>query len=386
MTVFGNHIVELENHPASHRRDIPCLDGLRAISISLVLIAHLLQAHQPTGHIERLGQLGQTGVHVFFVISGYLITTLLAREYSRDGVVSVRGFMWRRITRILPAYGVYLFVIWALGVAPPGTRWWPALTYTSNVVTTNWWWLGHSWSLSVEEQFYLTWPWAIALLGPQRSRWVAALAFVSAPVIRVLLYVAMRTAWQPLFWDYDFIAAGALLALLRPGGVRLRFGWLAPIVVIGVSLLFAQSIRWMFAAQLVIGLPVEAIAIALTLGSCLATPQEGFAKVLNARPLRLLGLVSYSLYLWQQPFFSEHPPVRTDVGLLLALFIACASYLLVEKSGLSLRKWLPVFVRDVILRATAGNKASTYCSLSELPKPTDCFHRASEVQLGETAD
>src|SRR5438105_3786249 len=90
------------------RRDIRGLDGLRAVSIVCVLISHLLLATHAPGWLGPLNGLGSLGVHVFFVISGFLITTLLVRELERTGSLSLRRFIWRRITRILPAYIVYL--------------------------------------------------------------------------------------------------------------------------------------------------------------------------------------------------------------------------------------------------------------------------------------
>src|SRR3954469_21177395 len=106
------------------KRVIPSLDGLRGISILLVIWSHALNA-----------PVGELGVQVFFVISGYLITTLLLQEYEASGGVDLSAFYMRRATRIMPAYVAYLLVIAGLihlGFLslPNGARWWPALTYT----------------------------------------------------------------------------------------------------------------------------------------------------------------------------------------------------------------------------------------------------------------
>lgn len=335
------------------RREIPCLDGLRAISILLVLLAHFVYAERAWGLPQQLGQLGQTGVHVFFVISGYLITTLLVREYERTRTIRLRGFWWRRITRIAPAYVVYLLVVWLLVPKPDEARWWPALTYTSNLFHTHWWLIGHSWSLSVEEQFYLTWPLALSALGPRKSRQLAGVVFLATPLVRALVYVETHAAWRALFWDYDFIAAGAFLALWRPNGFRLRYSWLAPVAAVALSLLFVDAIRWRFAAQILIGLPLEAIAIALTLGSCLAAPSSRLGRVLDTRFLRWLGVISYSVYLWQEPFLRDDPPMAPLIGVPCAIAVAWLSFVLVERSGLRLRDRLPELLRQFFVPASS---------------------------------
>src|SRR5215203_5514786 len=93
---------------------VPCLDGLRAVSIILVLLEHSSLTHGfPLSRATRLGDLGHIGVSMFFVISGFLITMLLGREWTRAGSISLSGFYWRRALRILPAYLAFLAVIFA---------------------------------------------------------------------------------------------------------------------------------------------------------------------------------------------------------------------------------------------------------------------------------
>ena len=337
-------IFSTSNALVRHTRDIPCLDGVRGVAISLVLLAHAVHANEGLQWLNHLGQLGQTGVHVFFVLSGYLITVLLLRELKQAGTISLGGFVWRRLTRIVPAYAVYLFLIWLAIPAPPSNRWWPALTYFSNLASTGWWDTGHSWSLSVEEQFYLTWPLVLTALGPRRARWIPLGVILSAPLVRAVLYLVTHTAWRALFWDFDFIAAGTLLALFYPNGFRPRFPWLAPALAIGASMAFAESIRWGFVAQLAIGIPLEALGISLTLAWCLAEPRSGLGRVLEWAPLRRLGLISYSLYLWQQPFFDDAVRLSPYVALVCAVFAACLSYRFVELPGLLLRQQLSAAV------------------------------------------
>src|SRR5580692_8626360 len=154
------------------QRRIASLDGLRAVSILLVLTSHsILGTHSFAFRLLFLH--ADLGVRVFFIISGFLITTLLLNERAESGGISLRLFYIRRTLRILPAF--YLFVgtvaiLNALGViaVPPG-NWVYVLTYTLNFDPHPPWVLGHLWSLSVEEQFYLLWP--LVMRFARRSMW-----------------------------------------------------------------------------------------------------------------------------------------------------------------------------------------------------------------------
>ena len=150
------------------------LDGWRAISVALVIFSHLavsssIAIHFP-GELGRavitpfLHECGNLGVNIFFVISGYVITSGLIREYTRSGQVSLRNFYLRRVFRILPPLIMYVFAVLLLaelGVIPPqATGAVNALTFTCNLnlYGCGGWFGGHTWSLSYEEQFYLIIP------------------------------------------------------------------------------------------------------------------------------------------------------------------------------------------------------------------------------------
>ena len=138
---------------------IPSLDGLRAISITLVILSHLVKWKHIS--LEVLGSYGALGVHVFFVLSGYLITNLLLHEYERSSTISLRDFYIRRAYRIFPAAFVFLVVVIILYWQQ--IRWYhaaAALLYVANMDMARPWIFGHLWSLSIEEQFYLLWPFA----------------------------------------------------------------------------------------------------------------------------------------------------------------------------------------------------------------------------------
>jgi len=145
---------------------IPSLDGIRAISIGLVIFSHLAGTHHfPVRWSIFSSDLGMLGVRVFFVISGFLITTLLLEEYADSGGISLPWFYFRRTLRIFPAAYAFIAVIFILHgldlVSLQSRDMLHALTYTMNYSQDSFhrhsWTMYHLWSLSVEEQFYLLW-------------------------------------------------------------------------------------------------------------------------------------------------------------------------------------------------------------------------------------
>src|SRR5438094_9463231 len=160
---------------------IPSLDGWRAVAVLLVLCVQAKRyVHDSPLFTGLLGKCGFIGVQVFFVISGFLLTTLLLREKDRTGGVSLRQFYYRRMLRILLAYALYLLVLLVLQnhgltYSPVnGRQWAAALTYTVNFLPgTIPGEISHLWSLSVEEHFYLLWPVLLAVCGLAASRRLA---------------------------------------------------------------------------------------------------------------------------------------------------------------------------------------------------------------------
>lgn len=333
---------------------LPALDGLRAISIAMVLFSHLIiySPHHPVA--RRLATtMGATGVSVFFVVSGYLITTLLLKEEARTGRVDLRQFYIRRALRIFPAaytFQLALLALTLLGViAVPWHDAVASVVYVRNIVgrahET-----AHLWSLSLEEQFYFFWP-ALFLWTPRHRRLRVAVAIVAAVVVwRSLLVEAGAVhaghLYQRTDLRMDTILLGCAMALVlarrewRDALARLAPRWLP---LLGAPLLVGVA-YW--AEGLPLGGRLEATGVALVIAMLVhwvLVHRDAAAAAMLRRPaFVLVGRLSYSLYLWQQLFLGprEGPlaTLRTPLlGLALALAAAVLSYHLVEQPVLRLK-------------------------------------------------
>ncbi len=179
----------LEAGNARLQSRLPSLDGLRAVSIALVLLGHLEGTKGFPSWLDSHVDLGNLGVRVFFVISGFLITTLLVREWSDTGRISLTNFYLRRLFRIFPACYLFLSVM-AIISATGYIELRPhdllcGFTYTMNNHVDRSWYVGHLWSLSVEEQFYILWPVVLYFTGIRTGLRVALGVFLAAPLFRI---------------------------------------------------------------------------------------------------------------------------------------------------------------------------------------------------------
>ena len=283
---------------------VPSLDGLRAMSILFVIIGHL------SGESAAAAMLAGIGVHVFFVLSGYLITRLLQQEYEREGRVDLVAFYRRRCFRIFPAAFTYILVVALLSpVSRPGLPY--AVTYTVSYhlfSTPLLFW--HLWSLSVEEQFYLLWPLALLLVFAHRA-WIAWLAMFAAATFRVTLALSSyHNAFPYLHYSFpgtmDSIAAGCLLAIYEPR-IRERCGWMAEYPAIAIAV---PVTAWTLYAALwgepstpaLRSITVLWGAVPLLIALWVFLLIERRDRILNNPVASVIGVLSYSLYLWQQPF------------------------------------------------------------------------------------
>jgi peptidoglycan/LPS O-acetylase OafA/YrhL len=343
---------------------MPSLDGIRAISILFVLFGHAVgTAHFLT--VEQAGPLmhvGELGVRVFFVLSGFLITTLLLKEIAADGRIHLGRFYIRRTLRIFPAFYVFVFVLIALDVAGwialnAGDRL-HALTYTSNYAPERSWYIGHTWSLAVEEQFYLLWPAVLLLAGRRRGMWIALAVVLLSPFVRLAIWQMNPTEASGVGHRFETVADSIAVGCLLAGSAAWLQGFgpyrrllasrafaLVPLAVFGASLL-ADRPR----IQFFVGFTVMNVGIALCLHWCLLNAEGRVGRALNWAPLAFLGTLSYSVYLWQQIFLNRYDPSMPGfpANLALVAIAALGSYYLVERPALAAR---PAVERWFLARA-----------------------------------
>ncbi len=300
------------------------IQGLRAVAVLLVLAYH--------AGVPVIGG-GFVGVDVFFVISGFLITGLIVREVETTGRLRFGRFYARRIRRLLPATAAVLLATAVMtAVALPVTRWESVLRDigAAALYVVNWRLAAqsvdysaseqasspvqHFWSLAVEEQFYVVWPLVIvafALLHrrfgwPLRRALAAGLALIAVPSLAWSLHYTQTSPAQAYFvtttrlWE---LAAGALLVLLHrrilrsPVVLAHVLGWAGAVGIVASALLYTSATPFPGSAAL---LPVLSTAAVLAAGT--RSEDAGIARLLSWRPLRQIGDVSYSLYLWHWPF------------------------------------------------------------------------------------
>lgn len=340
---------------------LPSLDGLRAVSIILVLGDHV---QIQSGNAERLFYLGvfdgALGVRIFFVISGFVITYLFVREKSDTGTISIPIFYLRRFIRLYPvnlAFVAFLLLLkLAAGLDITGCQLLTALTYTKNLACGGWI-DGHLWSLSVEEQFYLVWPLLYFLLRG-RGLYLAVLALIAiAPISRALEYHFGSRLFALPTSNSDALMIGCVLALLcrdrldllkRITAWRPCLGQLLAVFLMYVPI--ALSWRYLLAPLTVTLGPMLQAACAGYLIASLLLVRSGVAfTVVNLPAMRDLGLISYSLYIWQQPFLLAPPELFGSLGAWLAtgparlavsVAFAIVSYFAFERPLVALRQRL----------------------------------------------
>jgi peptidoglycan/LPS O-acetylase OafA/YrhL len=351
----------------------PALDGIRAIAVVPVMIFHMMAWRAPGGF---------SGVRVFFVLSGFLISTLLLEEWADKHMIRLGAFYVRRALRLLPALflllAVYLIAV-AILDGTSAVRHLFGNTVTVVLYVSNWRLVAvghggaftHLWSLSVEEQFYLLWPIGLVLLlrfcKLRTTLIITAVVAAGSWILSEALTLSSHTAGlhtetqvlrianeRHAYYGTDAVAcallAGCLVAILRSSG---RFHasekyprWIANAGFVGV-VLYAFEVFWPPAYPYrEVGLLMVVVA---SLGMILAAvdaPKSLLAQLLSTAPMRAIGRVSYALYLWHLPMFfivRSHvdglgPVGRTLVASALTAIAAVISYKLVEQPCLRLKQ------------------------------------------------
>ena len=317
-------------------RYIPALDGLRALSVLAVLAFHAELTRAPGGFL---------GVEVFFVVSGYLISSLLLNELHQTGAISLPEFWLRRARRLLPALFALLAVALVLScvLAPDALDETRSDSLAALFYASNWWQvvhhhsyfmaverpplLLHLWSLAVEEQFYLLWPLAIALLGRAARRWLLPMALVGALASALWMAWLFDPSLDPTraYVGTDARLSGLLLGSALAASARVPLvceaatSGVAQATREGLAALGLCALIWAFlnltshdASIYRGGLVFVDIASCALISGLIARTRV--AALLGARPLAWLGRRSYGLYLWHWPIFALTRPDQ-DVAL-----------------------------------------------------------------------
>lgn len=345
-------------------RQIPSLDGLRAISFLLVFAAH--------AGLERFVP-GGFGVTIFFFLSGFLITTLLRAEFEKNGAINIRHFWLRRTLRILPPFYLVLVaaVLLSLAVDPPGTLSRPAVTAQA-LQYTNYWIIGHGfpgqpagtgvyWSLAVEEHFYLVFPWVF--IGLQRLKisargqaiclWSLCLAVLLWRMYLVFHgHVSVTRTYLASDTRVDSILFGCALAVwnnpvldeLSLRERRWKYMYVpAALVLLGICLVirgddFRETLRY----------SLQGLALTVLFVAAIRYHRWAPFAWLNSRPLIYIGLLSYSLYLLhlavllgvERALPGAYQLVQSTLALGISIGLASLIYVAVERPCARLRRQL----------------------------------------------
>jgi peptidoglycan/LPS O-acetylase OafA/YrhL len=336
---------------------IPTLDGWRALSIGLVLLSHSrVSCTVPVlgAFLQSLSNFGGIGVEIFFGISGLLICSRLLEEESRCGQISMKDFYVRRFFRILPAALFYLLLVAILAtfqvIPVPAMDWFGSLFFFRNYLMlfeyvhksplAIHWYTGHFWSLSMEEHFYLVLPAILVSFKRKRLRVLGGLALV------VALWRSISAHFFHSNDQFTFRTDTHVDALLVPAMIAVALypfmrnqaakryipAWSFP-VFIGMAA-FLLTVRVPFSFTL------RAVVIPLLILSTALHPHAVPGRILEFKPVRWIGWISYSLYLWQQLFFGARfvgsPPGiavlrQWPINLVALMVCATFSYYLLEK-------------------------------------------------------
>jgi peptidoglycan/LPS O-acetylase OafA/YrhL len=311
--------------PAAH---ILPLDGIRGVAISLVLLGHYLFFKLDDGLARNLiDEFGKSGVTLFFVLSGYLISRLLLREEDKNQRIDLGRFYTRRAIRLFPALWLYLgtvFILWLCGLIQnhPWYSFISSLFYTRNLVgqghETN-----HLWSLAVEEHFYLVWPLLLIVIGrAHRVRLVVCL--LGIVLVKVWRWYALGHGYAhagSLYIRTDFrfdgLLIGCALALwerIAPDFFKRTLSMRVVPAALGLSSLAVFSVLLVLQAYGFGSAVAGSTPVAFAAAGMIAAATAGhglWCRALRVAPLLWLGRVSYGLYLWQQLFF--HGPVPSGL-------------------------------------------------------------------------
>jgi peptidoglycan/LPS O-acetylase OafA/YrhL len=358
------HLDEAPRQPADGR--VSALDGLRGLAVAAVLAFHGGVGWLPGGFL---------GVDTFFVLSGYLITTLLIREWASTGRIALGAFWARRARRLLPALAVVVVAVCVVGrvVVPPAeaallradalaalayvANWgmiWRDVGYFTQTAAPSL--LQHTWSLGIEEQFYLVWPVLLVLLLRARTRrghrltvpLVVAVLGIAASTCACVVLTRLHADPSRLYFGSDTralaVLVGCAVALCAARWPRTSARVRATLAVAAAAGAVAAAWLWSHVGGAdgclyPGGLLLAALATAAVLAHAVVVPESVTARLLSLPGLPALGRISYGVYLWHWPLFAWLDAERTGLsGAALfgtrcaaTLVAAVVSFVLVER-------------------------------------------------------
>lgn len=324
---------------------MPALDGLRAVAVALVFAIHAF---------PDAGFPGGLGVDVFFVISGFLITRILLKQWRRDERISLRTFYFSRLVRLYPpliaVVAVFFFVPPVVGAAPGfatgGTL--VALSYTSNIVMTvidpSLGYLSHTWSLAMEEQFYLFWP--LILIAMLALKW----STTRMAAVTGLLALASMAGWMFTGDDLPYnpltkaggLLLGCVLAMVHEHGrTWMANRWAAGVGIVIFAAAFVLETGGMIERS--VSMPIATLGVLPVIAHA-AFDRGPIVAALSWQPIVYLGVISYGLYLWHYPILwvmarvSEGPQwMAAMIAAALTVGLSILTNALVEKPSLRWR-------------------------------------------------
>ena len=336
---------------------IPQLDSIRGIAVLLVLLHNTDKFHY-TGAIARNGWMG---VDLFFVLSGFLITGILLNTKGTWGYF--RNFYARRCLRIWPLYYaalLFMFVLVPLVRPAEASKvfdhrampWWSYFIYLQNflvpTITRATGLLGVTWSLAVEEQFYLVWPLVVRFCSEAQLRRIAMAVICFSPILRFYLLHRHFDVYPNTFCRLDGLMAGALLATLMRSrtltpGSHTRIAWISLLIALPLALLTARGLPW--AAY-----SFTALSSAALVYLALWSRQTWFQRLLANRFLLYTGMISYGIYLLekiapdgvQSLHLDKHPAIVLPATVAATYLLATCSWYLLEKPCLRLKRLFEV--------------------------------------------
>jgi peptidoglycan/LPS O-acetylase OafA/YrhL len=310
-TEFGS--VWIPSTPLPHMLQ---LDALRAFAVLAVLVSHFCPTTSKVFTLTRLIDLGGLGVRLFFVLSGFLITGILLRSKrycEKDGLPvlhAFRQFYARRVLRIFPLFYLVLGLAAVLNIPPVRQTFaWHAAFLTNFYIYFHGWKgaTNHFWTLAVEEQFYLAWPWVILLVSRRRLYAAILVTIAVGPIFRLLFGLGTGSYATPIFplSCLDTLGVGALLALRKDqmAGQQSRE---YPFGKAGLLLGFAALVVFILFGAMhqgrIIGYVIFDVGAALLAGWVVLRASTGFrgpiGKLLEIKPLIYLGTISYGIYVY----------------------------------------------------------------------------------------